>query len=73
MTAQPITLDDISQSIANLSNRFGGLESRLEKVEERLTDVQTGQREVVKRLSAVEGETKALHNDVVELYGLVPS
>ncbi len=70
----PTKLDDIAKSIGDLSHmvdgRFTGVEHRLDKVEARVTDLEAGQRDVRERLSYLEGETKALRNDVRELYQL---
>lgn len=83
MNAQTASLSDrmdakisgLDYRVSNLSDSMGNgfklIDERLGKVEQRLADVVTSQRDVSKRLERVESTTVALHNDVVELYGMV--
>lgn len=74
----------IDRKVTGLTTKVTGLETKVSSlettmnrrfygVESRLTDLETGQRHIVERLEGVEGETKALHNDVIELYDLALS
>lgn len=69
--------DGLESRFDNLETKVGSLETTMSRrfysVESRLTDLETGQRHIVERLEGVEGETKALHNDVIELYDLALS
>jgi uncharacterized protein (UPF0335 family) len=74
-------IDQLTDMIGNFANevtdrfdkvdeRFGGLETRMDGLETRMVSMESTQRDVVDRLTRVEGRLAAIEADIKELYSM---
>ena len=62
--------DKVDERFGGLETRMDGLETRMDGLETRMVSMESTQRDVVDRLTRVEGRLAAIEADIKELYSM---
>ena len=62
--------DKVDERFGGLETRMDGLETRMDGLETRMVSMDSTQRDVVDRLTRVEGRLAAIETDIKELYSM---